>query len=234
MSNIPLSPIQEIIERSLFERLRLECVDKGYLPDITTFPETPAGQIAYSSAVNAIATAGQDTFAIELFQNSSAHAKGMKRSPRIVINPQPFMEGSLGGDSSRVFTYNGTTYDVTILPPQTSEYFFNVHLVSSSGAQNRILNALMSLSIPVRGYIPLYNSPTENLFVRKLSGFNAPQTDEGIQETVYRFQIPDIFETCEQIVATGVSGIKEITVNTFIKSPDGTNTPVDPYKVEAP
>ena len=230
MSNIPLTTVQQLIERSLFERLRLECVDKGYLPDITTFPETPTGQADYNLALEAIANSSS-SFAIEIFQNSSAHAKGMKRTPRVVINPQPFMEGALGGDSRRIYTLNGTKFDASILPPQTSEYYFNVHLVSAKADQMRVINAIMSLSIPVRGYIPFYNDETKNFFVRKLSGFNAPQTDEGIQEVVYRFQVPDVFEVEAKIVATDISPITEIRVDTNIEDADGTITPVAPIEV---
>lgn len=225
MSAIPLTDIQEILERSLFERLRLECVDKGYTPDITTFTEDAAGQLAYDAAVTAIA-AGVNEFAVEVYQNSSAHAKGMKRVPRIVIVPQPFMEGALGGDSKRVYEYisQSNDYNASILPPMTTEYYFNVHLISESAKQMRILNAIMSLSIPVRGYIPFYNDTSNNFFVRKLSGYHEPQTDEGIQEAVYRFQVPDIFEVANNIVATGIAPINQITVDTKITSADGNST----------
>lgn len=226
MSTIPLTTIQEVIERSLFERLRTECVDKGYLPDITTYPETPAGNEAYLTAIQTISDSSKG-FAIEPFQNSSSQAKGMKRVPRMVINPQPFMEGALGGDSRRVYQLNGTTYDAKILPPQTSEYYFNVHLISSSAAQMRVLNAIMSLSIPVRGYIPFYNDSNYNFFVRKLSGYNAPQTDEGIQETVYRFQVPDIFEVEDNIIATGIAKLSEITLDTKVEDHNGNTYDTD-------
>lgn len=231
MSTTPLTTVQELIERSLFERLRLECVDKGYLPDITTFPETSLGNTNYISAIKAIANSSKG-FAVEPFQNSSSQAKGMKRVPRIVINPQPFMEGALGGDSSRFYQLNGDTYDAKVLPPQTSEYYFNVHLVSSSAAEMRVLNAIMSLSIPVRGYIPFYNNSNFNFFVRKLSGYNAPQTDEGIQETVYRFQVPDIFEVEDKIVATGIAKINEITVDNKVEDHDGNIINTDDLIIE--
>lgn len=231
MSTIPLTTIQEVIERSLFERLRTECVDKGYLPDITTYPETAAGNNNYIAALKAISNSAKG-FAIEPFQNSSSQAKGMKRVPRIVINPQPFMEGALGGDSSRIYKLNGSTFDAEILPPQTSEYYFNIHLISSSAAQMRILNAIMSLSIPVRGYIPFYNDNNENFFVRKLSGYNAPQTDEGIQETVYRFQVPDVYEVVNSIVATGIAKLSEITIDNKVQDHDGNTYDTDDLIVE--
>tara|TARA_R110002020_G_scaffold54690_5_gene152279 strand:- start:5881 stop:6576 length:696 start_codon:yes stop_codon:yes gene_type:complete len=231
MSSIPLTTVQEVIERSLFERLRTECVDKGYLPDITTFPETPTGNTDYIAAIKTISDSAKG-FAIEPFQNSSSQAKGMKRVPRIVINPQPFMEGALGGDSSRVYQLNGTTYDAKVLPPQTSEYYFNVHLVSSSATQMRILNAIMSLSIPVRGYIPFYNNSNFNFFVRKLSGYNAPQTDEGIQETVYRFQVPDVFEVEDNIVATGIAKLNKITLDNKVQDAKGGTYNTDDLIVE--
>lgn len=223
MSAIPLSDIQSVIETTIFERIRVECVDKGYTPDITNvaYPNNPTGQTAWDTALKTIQT--NVGFAIEVFNNASTQARGQKKVPRIVISPQPFLEGALGGDSSRVYSLqNNGTFNATILPPQTSEYYCNIHLVANTAAQIRILQALLSLAIPVRGYIPIFDRntllfKTENIFIRKLNGYPIPQTAEGIMEFVYRFQVPDIFEVEERLVAAGLAKLVEIKANIKIE-----------------
>lgn len=214
MSTIPLTTIQETVERSIFTMLLSECIDKGYTPS-GTFPETEQGEKDLQDAFTAINNSLG--YSIEIFNHSSSDAKGQKRIPRIVIVPQPFVEGALGGDSSRIYSKgNDGLYTAKVLPPQTSEYYCNIHLVTNTGAQARVLNALLSLALPVRGYIPIYNNTSQNFFIRKLSGFQIPDNDEGILENVYRFQVPDIFEAECKIVASDISPIKDITLNTFL------------------
>lgn len=238
MSNIPLSNIEEVIETTLFERIRLECYDKGYQPDLANtglYPNNPTGQNQWETDLTAIKNI--KGFAIEVFNNSSSQARGNKKVPRIVISPQPFLEGALGGDSSRVYTLqNNGTFNATILPPQTSEYYCNIHLVANTAQQIRILQAIMSLALPVRGYIPIFDRQNlvflnQNFFIRKLQGSYLAQTQEGIMEYVYRYQIPDIFEVEEKLVATGIAKINEITTNIQVQGNNGNITGQNPLVV---
>jgi len=51
----PLSSLQELVELTIFHRLRLEIVSQGYLPDISTYPNTTVGYTNYKAALAAIA-----------------------------------------------------------------------------------------------------------------------------------------------------------------------------------
>ncbi len=223
MSTVTLSTIQELVERSLFERLRLECVDKGYTADITAFPETPAGYAAYQAAIEAIRNSVG--FAIEIFNNQDNQNTGQLKVPRITIVPQPFMEGSLGGDQTRRYVKDGPAYNAEVLPPQTSDYYCNIHLTGTTAAQMRILNAILSLSVPTRGWIPwLPNTLEGNFFAKRIGYFQNAFAEKGATDLVYRYQIPDLFETDCEIVATGLSPLKQITLNTKVEDVNGNTT----------
>ena len=224
MSQVALSTIQDIIEKTVFERIRQEVVDKGYLPDISdtvTYPDTDAGYALWEAAIDAIVTA--KGFAIEIFNGGISEARGVKKIPRIVINSGSFLPGALGGDPQRIFSDQGTEYAALVTPPQTVDYYLDIHLVSNRIVQARILNAILALAIPRRAYIPFYNSPTDSFFIRTINYYDADSSDEGIMEKVFGYEIPDLWDMGDMpanSVLTGdnvIAKMSEITLNTNVQ-----------------
>lgn len=211
MSNIVLSNTQQLIERSIFEAIRLELVDKGYLPDITRYSNNTEGRLAYESAIQSIvSTMG---FAIELFNESSNTFKGVKKSPRIVINTGNFLPGDLGGDPQRFYVDNGTTFDALVTPPQMVDFYLNIHLVSNTVQQERVLNSILALAVPRRAYIPWYTDKTQFIFCRNINFFNANNPDVGLIEKVYAYEIPDCWDSESRLVEQGVPKITDIALH---------------------
>jgi len=218
MSITVLTNIQEIIERSLFEAVRLELVAKEYLPDIAntdTYPDTVPGWALWKAAIVTIVTA--KGFAIELFSGASNETRGVKKVPRIVIDSGNFLPGALGGDPRRFFNDKTTHYGALVTPPQTVDFYVNFHLISNSIAQSRILNAVMALAIPRRGYLPWYNDATKTFFVRYLNYYDQSNTGEGIIEHVYAYEIPDAWDREDVEVYATIAKISKITLNTNIQ-----------------
>ena len=86
MSTTPLTDTQERIERSIFERIRMELIDKGYLHDISIAPFNTgdgAAQAAWDAEL--IVISGAMDFAIELIGAGSYDKADEKKVPRIVI-----------------------------------------------------------------------------------------------------------------------------------------------------
>ena len=221
MSNIPLSNVQELIERSLFESIRKELVDKGYLPDINLFPNTISGRSDYEAAITLIKTI--KGFAIELFSEGSNHSKGMKKTPRIVIKTGSFVPGALGGDVSRVMVLSGSGFLPTKTPPQTVDFYIDFHLVSENVNQERILNSLLAISVPRRGYVPFYTDSNYSFFTRYVNFYNYDDSDQGIIEKVYAYEIQDCWETEDSVVGSMVAKMSEIDLTINVqKYLDGT------------
>jgi len=218
MSATPLTNIQEIIERSLFHRIRQELVDKSYLPDISdtgTYPDTAIGWAQWESDMNDIVT--NMGFSIEVFSSGSNEAKGIKKVPRIVMEPGNFLPGALGGDPQRYFNDQGVDYQALVTPPQTVDFYINFCLATNSTKQARLLNAIMSLAIPRRGYIPWYNDANKTFFARYLNYYNRTDTDEGIIEHVYAYEIPDAWDQEDVEAYSSIAKISEITLNTNLQ-----------------
>ena len=217
MSQIPLSNIQELLERSVFHKVRIECVDKGYLPDINSYPNTAAGQIAWDAALAAIVL--DKGFAIEVFGYSNAQDKSTKKIPRIAIISQGFLPGALGGDLTPYFHPAGNgTFNQLEMPPQTADYYFNVHLVANTVQQIRILQAILAIALPRRKYINTYEDST-TFFIQNIGFLSQDRAAEGIIEHVYSYEIPDMWETDPIVTATGIAPLAEITIESVT---DGT------------
>lgn len=220
MSATPLTTIQEIIERSLFERIRQEVVDKGYLPDISdtaTYPDTTVGWDLWEANIRAIAI--NMGFAIEVFSVGSSESKGVKKVPRIVIDTGNFLPGALGGDPRRFFEDQGEYYTALVTPPQTVDFYINFHLISETVAQARILNAILALAIPRRSYIPWYNNNEQTFFARFLNYYNTSNVGEGLIEHVYAYEVPDAWDREDTEVDSAlyedstIPKISQITLN---------------------
>jgi len=218
MSATVLTTIQEIIERSLFYAIIDEIVDKEYFPDIrddTTYPDTPQGKIDFDTAVQAVIVSMG--YAIEIFSGASNESRGLKKVPRIVIDSGNFLPGALGGDPRRFFEDQGDDYKALVTPSQTVDFYVNFHLISGSIKQSRILNAIIALAVPRRGYIPWYNDETKTFFAHYLNYYDQSNEDEGIIEHVYAYEIPDAWDREDGEVYATIAKMTEITLNTNVQ-----------------
>lgn len=211
MSTTALTNIQELIERTIFESIRVELVDKGYLPDITIYPDTALGALEYEAAIKDVVD--DKGFAVEVFSEGSNYAKGNKKVPRIVISTGNFLPGDLGGDPQKFFVNNGTTFSAMVTPPQTSDFYLDIHLVSGNVIQERFLNALLALAIPRRAYLKFYTDNTKSFFIRTLNFSELDDTDHGIIEKVYSYQVPDCWDMEDQVLQASIAKMIEITLN---------------------
>jgi hypothetical protein len=211
MSTIALSSTQELIERSLFEVIRKELVDKNYLPDIVLYPDTKVGYDNYNIAISSIVTS--KGFAIEIYNEGSNYAKGVKKIPRIVINTGNFLPGALGGDPQKIYSDQGTYYQALITPPQTVDFFINIHLVSETVEQERLLNSIISLAMQRRGYVPFYNDNSQTFFCRYLNFFHIDDVDEGLMEKVYAYVVEDCYDTEDKVFGEVIAKMSQITLH---------------------
>ena len=244
MSLIPLSIIEEQIERSIFEAVREELVDKNMLPDITTF-NLATGQNAWETALQVLKGSNTHGWVAELFGVSGYQTKNTKKVPRIVIDSQQFLPGELGGDTTRIYQQPvpgpNNPFNGLARPPRSADYYFNLHVVTNKTDQLRKLQALLAIALPRRGYIKFHFEamPTfsGNLFIQQLAYTDYPQTEEGVMEKIYRYVITDVWEQecIVQLQTTGPQAgqpvvyapIDEITITPEI---DGNAT--DPLVVD--
>jgi len=196
--DVPLLNTQELVERTIYHSMRKHCVSRGYLPDIYSFDQNAQGYREYLEAFSAIVD--DKGFAIEVFNSGPPTEREMKQVPRLILDIQGFVPGSIGGDQSQQYEWSEehNKYYGFIAPPTTSDLYFNIHIVASNATQDRIMNALVSLAVPRRGYLPLYNAEDNFLFTNFLTyvPVNEYKTP-GIMETMIRYVCPDLIEVAD-------------------------------------
>lgn len=228
--NTPLSNVQELVERSLYHSIRRQCVAKGYLPDVTLYTGNSNAEFQRFEADLADIRTNKG-FAIEVFGHSSAQEKWLKKTPRIVILPNMAVPGTLGGAMDRQYEGNGPVLSESgftsyILPPQTTDFYYDVHVVYEKAEQGRVINSLIALGLPMRGYIDTVDNyagiiQDQKFFMRLLDSRNLGLNSQGQYETVYTYEVPDIFEIERIVINPSVPAIREITIIT--ENPEDTD-----------
>jgi len=207
-----LSNIQQLIERSIFEAIRKVLINSGYLPDINNYPNTQQGDDQYKAAIDSIASVKK--FAAEIFGHSSPQSKELKRTPRIVMITRRAMTGDIGNVPIAIYEKNPLAPDtrMKIQPDQeTADLQIDIHCVSSSADQDRVVNAVLAAAIGKRAFLQLYDDPTQRFFIRQYSAYDLPDTQEGIIERISSYEIKDLWMFDGVVISTNVPPIKQIT-----------------------
>lgn len=195
--------IQQRVERSIFEVLRKAILAKGYIPDIsngTRYPTGVGGKMTQTAMdhwqTDLAAVIADKGWAVEIFGTSDSFAKGERRAPRIVIVPQRIMPGDIGfapglGTISDPEHEGG--YLNIAFPDTSANMHYDIHLVSSSQAQSRFMNFILSTVLGKRKYIYFEDDNTDNFFIRHYNYYNVSDTNDGIEENVYTYEVPDLY-----------------------------------------
>lgn len=204
-----LNLTQEDVQRSIFEAIRLVCVAEGYTPDIVAIGEN---QSAWDTALkNIVTTKG---FAIEIFGASSNQAKGIKKVPRITIHPKRIIPGDIGMDSYQGYVKqdpNDPDKYIKFMPPfDLFNGYFDIHLISNTGKQDVVLNAILFRAIGTRKFIPLITEPGQVFFILQQDYYETFDLLEGSSEKITSFQVPDLMLGNEEEIS--VAKIKEVDV----------------------
>jgi len=214
----PLSFIQQFLDRSIFHQIDRVMTVHGYAPDRSSFDLTNQnGKTAYRAALKAITDSQDEKFGIDLFGHSNTQFKGNKKTPRIVIVPYGFLPGDIGLDlTPQPLSNNGVIHNHTF-PTQSSEYEVNIHVTGSSAIHMVILNAILSQAMSRRGYIPFWPTlelkTSGNIFYENIGSFDSTDRQEGVLEKVYRYILPDVYETeCSVDEDNQIALIQEITL----------------------
>jgi hypothetical protein len=227
-----LSILEEEIERSIYTAIRLVLVAEGYLPDITDSVRYPINtnpalaNAHWDADLKTITTA--KGFAIELFGYGSSDAKGTKRVPRITIESSRVMPSEIG---SPTYAWLDDAGDNTVklkqpLPFRASTFGFEIHLVGNSAAQVRVLNAVLGRALGLVKYLPFVSDPTRQFFLQQINYYEVPDPQEGIEEKIYSYEAPDLYDTHEDAIA--ITKMKQITIDFCLQDANGSMDNVVP------
>jgi hypothetical protein len=211
---------QKIIERSFYEGIRLKAVEYGYTPDITLYPNTPAGTSDYKSALaNIRSTKG---FAVEIFGASIPTDKGTKDLPRIVISPSSFVPGEYGKETTPHYVQVGDTFEKRQDDGMVFRYFLDVIVSAKSANELRELTNIVHTGLPLRGFIAAYDQSMDDFLIQLIGSTDERGVAENILEKNYHYEIPDV-SFMEGVTTEVVSPITETILNVEISHYLGIN-----------
>lgn len=203
-----MNNIQERVERSIYDLIRRTLVNEGYLADIENYVVTEEGYGAYNR--ENLAIAGVNKFYIQVYGQSSTQARGEKTVPRIVVQCQ----GALPGDIGSPFTskqVDGERYSVYKHPYSTSNFKIDIIISHNTASHFRVCSAILAESLGTRNYIPFYDDPTSSFFIEvQNTGYSIRDIIEGVTDSVLSYQVKDIFEVEDKLLAGNGPLITEI------------------------
>ena len=198
-----LSNIWEIVDRSVYEKIRLLLVAAGYLPDIantTLYPDTDIGVAAYNAAMASIKVS--KGFAVEIFGQGSSLHKYEKKVPRIVYNARRIFPGDIGGNPENQYTKPGAVFELHAVPPTSSSVQFEISLVYETAKQERLLNSVIQATLKSRSYIKYYNDASSSFMVENVSYRDNPDTAFGICEKILTYMAKDLWDITTEVIGT--------------------------------
>jgi hypothetical protein len=218
---------EELIQLTIYHSIREKLVTDGWLPDILNYdvenPDIATAQLAikaYTDAMKAINL--EKGFCIEVFPFSSSEAKGFKKVPRIVIDILQFLPGFIGNDTQMTYERQGEYFVRVQSESLLSDLDFNVYIVGNTAKQIRVMNDIISKVLPKRGYIKRHNSDfltSGNLFIKLNDAQKSENLPEGIMERVFRYELPEVQDLPDTILAGLILPIKEFNLEVKTDSP---------------
>ena len=149
---------EEIVERTFYICLLQTALKKG----LTLNPED---YLPLSQENEKRFQADKDAMPkfIPIFGIGNNQVKGAKTCPRITIELQGFYNGDIGVNKYIIGDkLEGGNYQASEFPYETKDITLDIHLVSNTQADMRLLHSIMYEALPSRGYVrPYYNNLEE-------------------------------------------------------------------------
>lgn len=210
---------EEIVERTFYISLLSTMLEMGLTLNPEDFlPLSQENEKRFQEAIK-----GMKKF-IPLFGIGNNQVKGPKTLPRITIELQGYYAGDIGvnkyiiGDKLEDGNYQASEF-----PYETRDITIDVHLVSQTQADMRLLHTILYTGLPARGYVrPYFNdleewekgrlAPTGNLFIEIGNYYDHPDVEHGILEKVYTYVCKDGILSEKALEERPLTPIKDISV----------------------
>lgn len=201
-----------LLQRSIFEVLRLVLVDQGYTPDITEYENTPEDYRQYLTDLSTIRA--EKGFAVELFNKSPTRDKGLKKVPRITLDYAPLGTGAWGSEGKPYPILDGNSFKYYKDDLVSLEMLFYCRVVTESTSQARFLNQLILQVLPPISFHPYYiSTPKEYFLVEFISQSDVSDPQMNTTEHVSLYRVPDIVANDQILVNKEVPPISNIEIS---------------------
>ena len=201
---------QTIIERSIYMALLKVGLDRGVTLDLNNYyPITPQTEAQFTIDVKKLNPY------VAIFGTGNAQSKGLKTTPRIVVEAHGFFPGTIGLPQN-ILEKEDTNFKFYQIPSETIDQYVDIRLVATTQEHSRLLHEIMRKALPPKGYIKPYNAenllPDGNIYLELVNFYDKSDYSQGIIEKVYQFSISDcLLEVIE--LPEEITPIEEINIH---------------------
>lgn len=215
---------EEIIERSFYMNLLAVALKAGntidpndYLDPTTGMP-TKETEVKYQKDKKAIKKF------VYIFGIGNNQERGIKEVPRITLELQGYYPGMIGMERYQLDDGDKANPRMLDTGYLSKDIVIDVHLVSKSQADMRLLHSIMYKALPLQGYIKPFlgdkekflSEPglwkSENIYIEVGNYYDHSDTDHGLLEHVYQYKINDGVINEETADNFEIVPIKDISV----------------------
>lgn len=217
---------EEIVERSMYMNLLSVALAAGVTLDPDDYLDengnpTPQSEAQWNTDKKALSKF------VYIFGVGNNQERGIKEVPRITLDLQGYYPGVIGMERYQVddtIKHNPRMIETGYT---TKEIVIDVHLVSKTQADMRLLHSIMYKALPSQGYIkPYFNDkeaffnggllPSENIYLEVGNYYDHADTGHGLLEHVYQYKVSDGVVP-DEVVNMDLVPIRDITCLIGIK-----------------
>ena len=191
---------EEIVERSVYMNILAVAIKSGHTVDPDDYLENGLPTIETEKRYKEDKAKIQKF--IYVFGIGNNQDRGIKEVPRITLELQGYYPGNIGmeryqiddtiKDNPRMIETGYTTKDIVI----------DVHLISKTQADMRLLHSILYKALPTQGYIkPYFNDrksfieegllKSDNIYLEVGNHYDHKDNGHGLLEHVYQYKITD-------------------------------------------
>lgn len=212
---------EEIIERSIYMNLLAVALKAGVTLDPDEYLNDN-GLPTTETETRYLSDKKKLKKFVYIFGIGNNQERGAKEVPRITLDLQGYYPGSMGMERYQLDDTDKNNPFIIDTGYTTKDIVIDVHLVSKTQQDMRLLHSIMYKALPSRGYIKPYkgnkeefmNSSfhrSENIYIEVGNYYDHVDTDHGLLEHVYQYKISDGVVS-DEILDIDLVPIKDISV----------------------
>lgn len=210
------------IDRLFFERLRLEVVAQGFLPDMVAYSTSEE----YALAKQAIITSGNQL--IEVYGVGAKVTRGQLDYNRMVVTRSGSDKGTLGGviggEVVEVPGSNPKEYQRVEYESFSKDLTYEIRTVVKNTAYDRMLNDLLFYSLRERSYHPVVlpdgSFDEENLVLVEFLGEASLNASEEYLERLYKFVVKDVMLSRAKVLNINIKPLTTVEYFVYLTDKD--------------
>ena len=212
----------EMIDRAIYERIRVALVSAGLLPDSTLFPDTQS----FLAAKEVLRSNLADGQIVEISGVGSSYARGGKTSCRVIIDNKGETDGTIScldvRDYESYTDVNGKRkFNKMLYPPVSKNVSYEIRFIATSIQKERLLKAILNTALSSRKTLKgIKDDGSEDAesFVLKRTGLVNVSSVDNISEYMYSYLVVDVWLEEKTLLRANIPTMDNVTIEVNLEN----------------